>query len=116
MTIEHACRITGVNREEHLRASHCKPWRDATNEERLDGENGLLLTPSIDHLFDRGFIAFEGNGQVIVSPVAHRDSLLRMGIKPERPPKVGTFSTGQRRFLEFHCDNVLLRSSFLEHL
>ena len=36
MKIEHACRITGVNREEHLRASHCKPWRDATNEERLD--------------------------------------------------------------------------------
>jgi hypothetical protein len=52
MTLEHACRITGVDREEHLRASHCKPWRDATNEERLDGENGLLLTPSMDHLFD----------------------------------------------------------------
>lgn len=116
MTIEHACRITGVNREEHLRASHCKPWRDATNEERLDGENGLLLTPSIDHLFDRGFISFEDNGQVIVSPVAHRESLVRMGIKPENPPKVGRFSTGQRRFLEFHRDNVLLRSSFLDPL
>ena len=116
MRIEHACRITGVDREEHLRASHCKPWRDASNEERLDGENGLLLTPSIDHLFDRGFIAFDGNGQVIVSPVAHRDSLLRMGITPEHPPKVGTFSTGQRRFLAFHRDNVLLKSSFLDHL
>jgi hypothetical protein len=116
MRIEHACRITGVNREEHLRASHCKPWRDATNEERLDGENGLLLTPSIDHLFDRGFIAFEGNGQVIVSPVAHPDSLLRMGINRDKPPSVGGFSTGQRRFLQFHRENVLLRSSFLEHL
>ena len=116
MKIEHACRITGVNREEHLRASHCKPWRDATNEERLDGENGLLLTPSIDHLFDRGFIAFEDTGQVIVSPVAHRESLLRMGIQPESPPKVGNFSSGQRRFLQFHRDNVLLKSSFLEHL
>jgi hypothetical protein len=41
---------------EHLRASHCKPWRDATNEERLNRENGLLLTPSIDHLFERGAI------------------------------------------------------------
>ena len=46
----------------HLLASHCKPWRDASNEERLDGENGLLLTPSIDHLFGRGFIAFEDTG------------------------------------------------------
>jgi putative restriction endonuclease len=116
MKIERACRITGVNREEHLRASHCKPWRDATNEERLDGENGLLLTPSIDHLFDRGFIAFDDTGQVIVSPVAHRESLLRMGIQPDSPPKVGIFSSGQRRFLQFHRDNVLLKSSFLEHL
>ena len=50
MRIERACRITGVTREEHLRASHCKPWRDSSNEERLDGENGLLLTPNADHL------------------------------------------------------------------
>lgn len=34
------------------------PGGFATNEERLNGENGLLLTPSIDHLFDRGFIGF----------------------------------------------------------
>jgi predicted restriction endonuclease len=56
-------------REEHLRASHCKPWRDSSNEERLDGENGLLLRPNADHLFDRGFIGFEDNGDVLVSPV-----------------------------------------------
>jgi HNH endonuclease len=45
--IEQRCRITQVEIPVHLRASHLKPWRDATNEERLDGENGLLLTPSI---------------------------------------------------------------------
>jgi hypothetical protein len=32
----------------------CKPWRDSSNEERLNGKNGLLLTLTIDHLFDRG--------------------------------------------------------------
>jgi hypothetical protein len=37
------CRVTGVNRPEHLITSHCKPWRDSDNAERLDGENGLLL-------------------------------------------------------------------------
>ncbi len=116
MKIEHSCRITGVNREEHLRASHCKPWRDATNDERLDGENGLLLTPSIDHLFDRGFIAFEDSGQVIVSPVAHQDSLRRLGIDPATPPKTGNFSSGQRPFLAYHRENVLLRSNFLTRL
>ena len=70
--IELKCRITGVENPVHLVASHCKPWRDSTNEERLNGENGLLLTPSIDHLFDRGFIGFENNGALIISPVAHR--------------------------------------------
>ncbi|MCW5654289.1 HNH endonuclease signature motif containing protein [Hydrogenophaga sp.] len=116
MAIERACRLTGVTREEHLRASHCKPWRDATNEERLDGENGLLLTPSMDHLFDRGFIAFDNDGDVIFSPVADQDSMVRMGLDPGRAWNVGPFSSGQKRFLEFHRENVLLRSSFLEHL
>jgi len=50
MEIETRCRITGVQNVAHLLASHCKPWRDSSNEERLNGENGLLLTPSIDHL------------------------------------------------------------------
>jgi len=114
MRIERACRITGVTREEHLRASHCKPWRDATNEERLDGENGLLLTPNADHLFDRGFIGFEDNGDVLISPVAHVDSLARMGLDSSRLTNVGRFSQGQCRYLEFHRENVLLCSRFLD--
>lgn len=114
MKLETACRITGVIREEHLRASHCKPWRDANNEERLDGENGLLLTPSMDHLFDRGFIGFDIDGQTIISPVADGESLTRMGLDPRSPPNVGTFSSGQRKYLEFHRNNVLLMSKFLE--
>ena len=107
--IESRCRVTGVDNPEHLVASHCKPWRDATNDERLDGENGLLLTPSIDHLFDRGFIGFEDTGRLIISPVAHRPSLLRMGINAEEAMNVGQFSSGQRRFLEFHRESVLLQ-------
>jgi putative restriction endonuclease len=81
LQIETSCRITGVENLSHLVASHCKPWRDSTNEERLNGENGLLLTPSIDHLFDRGFIGFEDSGELLISPVAHRPSLQRMGVE-----------------------------------
>jgi hypothetical protein len=78
--IERACRVTRVDRREHLIASHVKPWRDSSNIERLDGENGLLLTPTIDHLFDKGFISFEGSGNLIISPVADSGSLDRMGV------------------------------------
>ena len=107
---ETRCRVTGVEKETHLVASHCKPWRDATNDERLDGENGLLLTPTIDHPFDRGFIGFENNGRLIVSPVAHRPSLQRMGVEVDEPLNVGAFSEGQRRFLDFHRERILLQS------
>ena len=106
--IEGMCRITRVDKPEHLRASHCKPWRDSNNEERLDGENGLLLTPTIDHLFDRGFISFESNGDLLVSPVAHKLSLERMGVETSRKLNVGGFSSGQKRFLEFHRGSVFL--------
>lgn len=108
--IESRCRITGVDNPVHLVASHCKPWRDSTNEERLNGENGLLLTPSIDHLFDRGFIGFEDNGDLIISPVAHRLSLERMGIDTKKIVNVGAFTSGQKKFLNFHRNSVLLQS------
>jgi len=109
--IETKCRITGVQNPVHLIASHCKPWRDSSNEERLNGENGLLLTPSIDHLFDRGFIGFEDNGRLIISPVAHRPSLQRMGIDTTNAVNVGGFSSGQRTFLDFHRNAVLLQAA-----
>lgn len=113
MQIEQVCRITGVSRVEHLRASHCKPWRDSSNTERLDGENGLLLTPNADHLFDRGFISFEDSGDVLISPVAHQDSLSRLGLSLGQLTNVGRFSEGQRKYLEFHRENVLLQSRYL---
>lgn len=110
MVIEQRCRITGVTEPAHLRASHIKPWRDADNRERLDAENGLLLTPSIDHLFDHGFISFEDSGDLIIAPVAHSDSLERMGVPTKRRLNVGDFTEGQRKFLDYHRESVLLRS------
>jgi putative restriction endonuclease len=109
--IEQCCRVTGVTNPVHLIASHCKPWRDSNNAERLNGENGLLLTPSIDHLFDRGFIGFEDNGTLIISPVAHRPSLERMGIDTQKVVNVGGFREGQKQFLEFHRNSVLLMAA-----
>jgi hypothetical protein len=110
--LERFCRVTKVDRPEHLRASHCKPWRDCeTNVERLNGENGLLLTPSIDHLFDRGFISFENNGELLISPVAHHASLNRMNVPTDTRVNVGAFSEGQKEFLEFHRNSVFLKAA-----
>lgn len=108
--IERRCRLTGVSNPEYLRASHTKPWRDASNDERLDGENGFLLTPDADLLFDRGFISFKNNGDVLVSPVADRSSMSLMGIPSSMLENVGRFSAGQSQYLDFHRDMVFLKA------
>lgn len=108
--LERGCRITQVDRPEHLRASHIKPWRDSSNQERLDGENGFLLTPSIDHLFDRGFISFEDNGKLLISPVAYEPALQRMGVPTDEVLNVGSFTVEQKRNLDFHRNFVFLEA------
>lgn len=109
--IERMCRVTKVDNPAHLRASHAKPWRDCVNnDERLDGENGLLLTPSIDHLFDRGFITFEDSGELVISPIAHLPSLKRMGVPIQESLNVGGFTAGQKQYLDYHRTSVFLES------
>lgn len=80
--LEGRCRLTGVTNPALLIASHIKPWRlCGSAQERLDGNNGLLLTPDADLLFDRGFISFQDDGEVLVSPRVNRDDLRRLGLE-----------------------------------
>lgn len=61
------CAVTGVDEADWLIASHIKPWRESTDIERVDPNNGLLLTPNYDKLFDRGVISFSpDNGRIIL--------------------------------------------------
>jgi putative restriction endonuclease len=99
--VEPECRVTKVSNAAYLIASHIKPWRHASNEERLSAHNGLFLAPQVDFLFDRGFISF-GDGRLLISPVADEKTLVKLGVDPDRPPVVGAFSADQERFLEFH--------------
>ena len=107
---ERECRLTHVDNPVHLIASHIKPWREASDEERLAAGNGLLLTPSVDHLFDRGFISFDDDGSVLVSPVADTQSLHRMGVNCSSPLFAGRFNSDQRHFLDYHRQEIFLKS------
>jgi hypothetical protein len=102
--IEDRCRVTGVKNVKHLRASHIKPWSVSDHEEKLDGNNGLLLSPHVDHLFDRGFIGFAPNGELHISKELNPSVLEKWSINPHQ--HVGTFTTKQSEYLEFHLDAV----------
>ncbi len=109
-TFEKFCRITNVDNMTYLIASHIKPWRESNNDERLSAGNGLLLTPSIDHLFDRGIITFSDDGELIVSPIADTVSLNRMGVFTEQTVTVGDFNSDQKHFLNYHREEIFLKA------
>lgn len=60
------CALCGVEAS-HTRASHIKPWASSTDNERLDIQNGLLLCPNHDYLFDKGLITFKKTGEILIS-------------------------------------------------
>lgn len=62
------CPITKIDFVPVLKASHIKPWANSSNMERVDPYNGILLSPNMDSLFDKGFMSFNDDGSVIVSP------------------------------------------------
>lgn len=83
------CAVTGFRDTSLLVASHIKPWRKSTNSERLDQWNGLLLSPNLDKVFDKGFITFEADGSIRVSPFFLEASIfgvrpgMKIALKPE---------------------------------
>jgi hypothetical protein len=101
---EKRCRVTGVSEPRHLKASHIKPWRNATDAERLDGANGLLLSPHIDHLFDEGYITFSSSEELLVVPDVRNKLLDAWGI--DAGVRVGEFSREQGAYLDYHRAHV----------
>lgn len=62
-----ACAVSGSALGPVLRASHILAWKQSNDRERLDANNGLLLTAELDALFDRGLISFDDDGKMLVS-------------------------------------------------
>ena len=100
IVLDGACRVTGVTDTRVLVASHIKPWREADNADRLNGNNGILLSPHVDALFDEELLSFEDDGQMLVHPSLSPDVLYRWSIDPAR--RVEPFREEQRAFLSRH--------------
>ncbi len=102
------CAVTGVDDASWLIASHIKPWRESSSQERLDPHNSLLLSPNYDKLFDRGVISFNpDNGKIILPEVLTYSlwkNLERLGIDDEKHLKF--VPEGTDRYLEYHRKRI----------
>lgn len=101
------CSITGVNHPELLIASHVKPWRDSSNEQRLDPNNGLLLIPNLDKAFDCGLISFTDEGNILLSSYLNHELLEILGIS--NAMQLRFVNEGMKPYLQYHREKVFRR-------
>ncbi len=95
--------MTGIENEEMLLASHILPWRDADNFQRLDIENGILLNPFYDKLFDKFFISFDDSGKIVLSEKLKSSQKLMQLIDSNASINV---TQGMKKYLRIHRKNL----------
>lgn len=93
------CAVLGVGPVEILIASHIVPWRDATDDERLDVENGILLSPLLDALFDKHLISFDQTGRIVFGSELSNEIKAGYGLTGDERISV---TDGMRMYLERH--------------
>jgi putative restriction endonuclease len=102
--VEKRCRLTYLEDSRHLIASHIKPWKVSQGEEKISQNNGLLLSPHVDHLFDGGLITFENSGKLLVSDSLERNVLEKWKLTNNFEPTV--LNSEQQYFMQYHRDFV----------
>lgn len=105
---EFKCAVTNYSKKEILIASHIVPWKSSTNDERLDVDNGILLSPTYDALFDQHLISFENSGKIILSQPLTNTSYELIGVTGNE--KIKNLSRGNYSYLERHREKLLIIS------
>lgn len=100
------CPITMINEESLLIASHIKPYAVSEPLEKTDPNNGLILSPLYDKLFDRGFITFNDDKRVVISNWLSRQVKERIGIKDNQLFQFLPLNPYRCEYLEYHRESV----------
>ena len=91
------CAITGV--DILVDAAHIKPWRNASNFDRINPYNGIALSPLYHRAFDLHYISIGDDGSILVSE-KFRERLLRMGM--DLSGKILGLTEDHQPYLEYH--------------
>jgi len=99
---DNKCAVTNTSIVSILVASHIVPWSESTEEERLDVNNGILLSPLYDALFDKHLVSFADNGSIIFSKtISHEIENLNI----DREAKI-TVNEEMKPFLSRHRNRL----------
>ena len=101
------CAVTGCALQEVLIASHILPWADANDSERLDPNNGILLSPNYDAVFDRSLISFKDDGNIIFSELLRGEDHRALCLSPNASISV---NNEMRPYLKKHRETLKLKT------
>lgn len=93
------CRLCGVTDQRFLIAGHIKQWSISNNQERLDGNNGLLLCPNHDFLFDKAYISFNDDGMILISEDLDKEARMFLNINENMSIRM---NENQREYMKWH--------------
>ncbi|MCK2020514.1 HNH endonuclease [Peribacillus frigoritolerans] len=102
------CPLCGIVMEVLLRASHAKPWKDSSDQERLDPYNGVLLCCNHDALYDKGLISFDGQGRLHISKQIPKEEYVLYGL--EKNVKIPVHPENKLYF-KWHKKNVFVENN-----
>lgn len=103
-----SCPLSGISSPALLRASHMMPWSDcATDAQRLDVHNGLLLSALWDAAFDAGLVTFDDDGLVLTS--AQLNCVARDALALDKTPRL-VLRDEHRPFLAYHRNHIWIRN------
>lgn len=101
----HICCLCKVENQALLTASHIKPWVASSADEKLDAENGFLLCPNHNALFDGGFISFDDDGKIMISS---RLSQVDCTFTNVIPTMKINLSEKNKEYLEYHRKKIFV--------
>ena len=106
------CPITGITDDFLLEACHIKPYNRCTPKEKKDINNGLILCPNLHIVFDLGYITFDDDKCLLVSPYLRKDTRKRLGINSGKRYDDLPFSPERLINIQYHRENVFKKIDF----
>lgn len=97
------CCLCDISNQKLLVASHIKPWSESEANEKLDSDNGFLMCPNHDKLFDQGWITFDDDGKIIVADGLSEEDRNSLGIKTDMKIML---TEKNKKYLQYHRKKI----------
>lgn len=104
---DNRCIMTDISISQVLVASHIKPWVVCNNQERVDVNNGLLLSATYDRLFDSGLITFDINGKIKISSMISKENANKLNLTYGKKYNI-KYHPEMNKYIKYHNEIIFV--------